>query len=173
MRLTLIAFAALIYAGGAAAKVIDSQPNGFEVTETVAIGAPADKVWEGLGQIGNWWDSDHTFSGAATNLSIDLKAGGCFCEAIPGGGSVSHMLVVYAHPDTVVRLFGALGPLQSTGASGHLSWTLKETTGHGTIVTVTYDVGGYAIGGLKKWAAPVDKVLGQQAERLKRYVERQ
>lgn len=170
MRLTLALLAVLATAGSAGAKVVDSQANGFEVSETVEIGAPTGKVWNALGQIGSWWDSEHTFSGNASNLSIDLKPGGCFCEILPGGG-VSHMLVVYARPDSVVRLSGALGPLQSTGASGHMTWTLKETAGHTTSFTLTYDVGGYAVGGLNKWAAPVDKVLGQQATRLKRFVE--
>jgi uncharacterized protein YndB with AHSA1/START domain len=170
MRLTLALLAVLATAGSAGAKVVDSQVNGFEVSESVEIGAPASKVWNALGQIGSWWNSEHTFSGNASNLSIDLKPGGCFCEILPGGG-VSHMLVVYARPDSVVRLSGALGPLQSTGASGHMTWTLKETAGQTTSFTLTYDVGGYAPGGLKKWAAPVDKVLGQQTTRLKRFVE--
>ena len=171
MRQTLCVLALLTAAGSVNAKVVDSQANGFEVSETVEIGAPAGKVWDALNQIGSWWDSEHSFSGNAKNMSIELKPGGCFCESLPGGGGVGHMMVAYVRPDTVVRLSGALGPLQSTGASGHMTWTLKETARHSTLFTLTYDVGGYAIGGLGKWAAPVDKVLGQQAARLKQYVE--
>jgi hypothetical protein len=37
---------------------------------------------------------------------------------------------------------------------------------------MTYDVGGYAKGGLAEtYAAPVDEVLGQQLARLKKAVE--
>jgi hypothetical protein len=36
---------------------------------------------------------------------------------------------------------------------------------------LTYDFGGYAKGGMDKWAAPVDQVLGAQLDSLKRYVE--
>jgi hypothetical protein len=80
------------------------------------------------------------------------------------------MQVVYVRPTEALRLAGALGPLQGTGADGHMTLALKETAGH-TVFTLTYDVGGYAKGGLASWAKPVDAVLGEQVARLKRYVE--
>ena len=44
--------------------------------------------------------------------------------------------------------------------------------GAATLVRFTYDVGGYAKGGLAEtWAAPVDQVLGGQLARLKKQVE--
>ncbi len=54
MRQTLCVLALLTAAGSVNAKVVDNQANGFEVSETVEIGAPADKVWDALGQIGSW-----------------------------------------------------------------------------------------------------------------------
>ena len=49
--------------------------------------------------------------------------------------------------------------------------TLKDAAGK-TDLVLTYDVGGYAKGGLAETlAAPVDKVLGEQVARLKKYVE--
>ena len=49
--------------------------------------------------------------------------------------------------------------------------TLKSA-GAGTDVVLTYDVGGYAKGGLAEtYAGPVDKVLGDQIARLKRVAE--
>jgi hypothetical protein len=70
-------------------------------------------------------------------------------------------------------MFGALGPLQFTGAAGHLGIALKPAAGGGgTEVVMTYDVGGYAKGGLAEtYAAPVDQVLGEQLARLKKAVE--
>jgi hypothetical protein len=80
------------------------------------------------------------------------------------------MTVVFADGHGL-RLFGGLGPLQSTGAAGHLGFALKAV-GATTELTATYDVGGYAKGGLAEtWAAPVDAVLGEQVARLKTYVE--
>ena len=170
MRIALFSIALLSLATVARAAVVDSQPGGFEVKETVDIGARAAKVWDALGEIGAWWKSEHTYSGDAKNLSLDLKLGGCFCERLPGGGGVQHMQVVYVRPSQIVRLAGGLGPLQGTGADGHMTLALKETADH-TALTLTYDVGGYAKGGLAGLAGPVDGVLGEQAARLKRYVE--
>ena len=71
-----------------------------------------------------------------------------------------------------LRLFGGLGPMQFTGAAGHLGFTLKDAGGGKTQISVTYDVGGYARGGLAdRLAAPVDMVLGEQVKRLAKYVE--
>jgi len=165
---TLAAVAAL--AGPAGAAVIDRQPNGFEVATTVHIDAPPAKVYAALVHIGRWWASAHSFSHDAANLSIDPVAGGCFCERLAGGGSVAFGRVIYVAPDALLRLQTALGPLQSTGADGHLTFALVAKDG-GTDLTETYDVGGYAKGGLDGWAATVDRVLGEQMARLKQFVE--
>ena len=170
MRVALFSIAILSLAATARAEVVDSQPGGFEVREIVDIDARAAKVWDALGEIGAWWQSAHTYSGDAKNLSLDLKLGGCFCERLPGGGGVQHLQVVYVRPSQVVRLAGGLGPLQGTGADGHMTLALQDSAGH-TAFTLTYDVGGYAKGGLAALAGPVDGVLSGQAARLKRYVE--
>ena len=80
------------------------------------------------------------------------------------------MRVVYVDPNKQIRFAGALGPLQTTGASGHMDWSLAEKGGV-TTLTWTYDVGGYSKGGLDTWAAPVDGVLREAMGRAKRYVE--
>ena len=156
--------------GAARAEVIDSQAGGFEVGHGVNIAAPPAKVWAALGHVGAWWDPRHSLSGDARNLTLDLKLGGCFCEALANGGGARHMSVVKVQPGAVVVLEGALGPLQDTGAMGHMTWTLRDMGGK-TRITVKYDVGGYIGGGVDKWAAPVDAVLTNQIERLKLYVE--
>lgn len=168
VALALTAVAALSSEAGA--EVVDAQANGFEVKRQAVLNAPADKVYAALIQPSAWWNKDHTWSGSAANLSLAAMSGGCFCEKLPNGGSVLHMTVVYAQPGQGLRLFGALGPLQMSGASGHLGWTLSEKDGKTTLVQ-TYDVGGYMKGGLDKLAPVVDQVLGEQFERLKLYVE--
>ena len=171
MKHLLIAAAlALATATAAQAEVVDAQPNGFEVRRQAVLNAPADKVYAALIQPSAWWNKDHTWSGSPANLSLAAMSGGCFCEKLPNGGSVLHMTVVYAQPGQGLRLFGGLGPLQMSGASGHLSWTLAEKDGK-TTLTQTYDAGGYMKGGLDKIAPAVDGVLGEQFDRLKAYVE--
>ena len=170
MKLLIVAVAAAtLLAGAARAEVTDKSAAGFEVTEKATIAAPAARVYAALLTPAAWWNKDHSWSGSAANLSIDL-ATGCFCEKLPKG-FVRHMTVVFADGATTLRLFGGLGPMQFTGASGHLTFVLKPA-GDQTELTLTYDVGGYAKGGLaEKWAAPVDGVLGEAAGRLKKYVE--
>jgi hypothetical protein len=169
-RLIVVAAAAWLLAGAARAEVTDRSDAGFEVRQVATIAAPQAKVYAALLKPSLWWNSAHSFSGDAKNLTLD-PATGCFCETLPKGGIVRHMTVVYADGASQLRLEGALGPLQFTGASGHLGFALKEAAGQ-TTLTLTYDVGGYAKGGLaEKWAAPVDQVLGEQVTRLKRYAE--
>jgi len=163
-----VAVTALL-AGAAHAEVTDRSAAGFEITEKATIAAPAAKVYAALLTPGAWWNKTHSWSGNAANLSIDL-ANGCFCEKLPKG-FVRHMTVVFADGATTLRLFGGLGPMQFTGASGHMAFVLKPA-GDGTELTLTYDVGGYAKGGLAdNWAAPVDGVLGEAVGRLKKYLE--
>ena len=171
MRCPPLALAFMLVAGPAAAAVVDAQPGGFEVERTAAIAASPEKVYAALIQPGHWWTSEHTFSGDAHNLTVDPRAGGCWCETLKNGGSAQHMRVVYADPGKALRVLGGLGPLQALGVEGALTWTIKPALGGGVTLTQTYVVGGYAPGGLANLAAPVDGVLGLQLARLKAYVE--
>ena len=164
-----LAFAAVL-AAPATAEVKSVAANGFEVASAATIAAPPERVYAALGDIGRWWGPSHTFSRDASNLSIELKAGGCFCERLKDGGSVQHMTVVYAAPGVGLRLRGALGPLQVEGVDGALSWALKPAAG-GTAFTQSYVVGGYIRSGMQQWAPRVDRVLDEQLQRLKSYVE--
>jgi uncharacterized protein YndB with AHSA1/START domain len=152
-----------------AADVVDSSPHGFTSRNAAEIDARPLQVYAMLvDAVDLWWSPDHTFSGDAINLSIDAQAGGCFCEQLPGGGIVEHLTVVHASPGRLLRLRGALGPLQSTAVVGAMSWTLEPSNG-GTRVSVTYTVGGYVPGGLDAWGTAVDRVVGEQLERFARY----
>ena len=160
----------LAVADPAAAEVKSAAPNGFEVASTATISAPPDRVYAALGEVGHWWSPSHTFSKDAANLSLELRAGGCFCERLKDGGTVQHMQVVYAAPGAGLRLRGALGPLQTEGVDGTLSWSLKPADGS-TSVAQSYVVGGYIRAGMEQWAPRVDRVLDEQLQRLKAYVE--
>jgi hypothetical protein len=103
-------------------------------------------------------------------MTIDARAGGCFCEKLANGGSVQHMTVILAEPGKTLRMRGALGPLQEQAVVGTITWTLTEA-GPRTRVEMTYVVGGYMRGGLEPVAKIVDTVLGTQVQRLKQYIE--
>jgi uncharacterized protein YndB with AHSA1/START domain len=165
------ACAPLLLAGGnCTAEVVGVATNGFEVRETVHIAASADKVYAAMLLPAKWWSSDHTFSGSAANLTLEPRAGGCWCEALPGGGSAQHMQVVYVVPGKTLRLRGALGPFQGLGIEGAMTWSIKSGS-DGTDVSVSYAVGGYAKDGFDGLSKGADKVLGEQIQLLKKFTE--
>ncbi len=154
----------------AQAEVADSSAAGFTVKIAIPIAAPPAAVYNKLvHNIGDWWDSNHTFSGDAHNMSIEEKPMGCFCEKLPGGGAVRHLEVINFTPGQTLVLSGALGPLQSLAATGTMTIHVAPADG-GAKLTVTYSVLGYQPGGMAAWAAPVDMMLTDQFKRLKNYV---
>ncbi|MGD1043848.1 MAG: SRPBCC family protein [Bacteroidota bacterium] len=172
--LKIIFLFALILLGliPAAAEVKDSSAIGFTIQDTIIIAADPNDVYHSLvADVGHWWDSAHTFSGNASSLSIDDRAGGCFCEKLENGGSVRHLEVVFADPGKTLRMIGGLGPLQAMAVTGSMTWSLSKTD-TGTNIKVTYTVGGYRPGGLQKMAPLVDKVMFEQLKRLKEYMEK-
>lgn len=169
MKRTIAALATTFaIAGAAQAEVTDRSATGFQSVQKLTIAAPPQRVYDAILQVGNWWSSPHSYSGDAANLSIDL-AKGCFCEKLPKG-EVRHMEVLSYDGETSLILSGAMGPLVTTAAFGHMAFALKEVAGK-TELTLTYNVGGYAKGGFEAWADPVDGVLAEQTGRLKTYVE--
>ena len=162
---------AMLAATPAAAEVLDARPDGFEVSATAHVAAPPAKLYQALLEIGRWWDKAHTWSGSAANLKLEGRAGGCLCEALPNGGSVLHMTVVYADPGKQLRLRGALGPLQGLGVEGALTWSIKPAKDGGSDMVQSYAVGGYVKGGADALAQPVDAVLSGQLVRLKAFAE--
>jgi len=121
-------------------------------------------------RVGDWWASDHTYSGNSHNLTLEEKPMGCWCEKLPNGGSVKHMEVLFLMPGKRIVLGGGLGPLQSLGVTGSMTIELSAANG-GTKMDVSYAVSGYMPAGLDKLAAPVNGVLTEQLTRLKNYAE--
>jgi uncharacterized protein YndB with AHSA1/START domain len=156
---------------GSRAAVLDQQPNGFSIEETAHIAATPDAVYATLIHPEKWWNSSHTFSHDAANLSLDAKAGGCLCEALPGGGSVQHLIVVYADPaHTTLRLRGPMGPFQGLGVDGALTISLKTDNG-GTALVLDNNYGGYIKGGWGQWPAAADAMMTDLVAHLKTFAE--
>ena len=166
-----LAIVSVMLAAPARGEVVETNAAGFSVRNAATINAPPATVYATLtDKVGGWWDPAHTFSHDARNLSVDAKPGGCFCERLPDGGGVQHMSVVYASPGKLLRLNGAIGPLQEAALAGTMTWTLVPA-GDGTQVEMTYTVGGFRIGGFRDMPTIVDGVLRGQLARLKAFVE--
>lgn len=158
---------ALVGAAGTASAAVKSAAEGrLELESSVVVNASPDKVYAAIGQIGSWWDPAHSYGG---KMTMELKPGGCFCEAVPGGG-VKHGEVVMALPGKFVRLSAPLGPMQDWGVSAAMTFELKPAEGGKTTVVMGYKASGFSAGQLQ--AAPgIDGVVGGQLGRLKTFVE--
>lgn len=159
----------------AAAKVTEVSERGFVVRHMAEVPVGEAETWDTLLKISDWWDSEHTWSGSAANMSIDPRAGGCFCEVLPDPespraaprGGVEHMRIVYVERPRALRMVGALGPLQADAANGTMTIHLKPAeSGKGTRILLEYTVGGYVRTPFEKLAPAVDGVLGGQVKRL-------
>lgn len=170
-RIMKRSFAALFLfcAISAQAKVVDSSASSLAIKHTFTVSATPAKAWASLVDVGKWWGSDHTYSGNAANMHLDARPGGCWCETLPNGGGVQHMSVVFAGPNERLTLTGALGPMQTTGATGAMNFALAKK-GDGTEVAFTYNVGGYFPGGFTAAAEIIDHVIVEQLERLERLI---
>jgi uncharacterized protein YndB with AHSA1/START domain len=154
----------------AAAEVVSVAGNGFEVRETAHTAAPPDKVYAAILAPARWWSSEHTFSASASNLTLDARVGGCWCETLPQGGSVEHLRVIYLAPGKTLRLRGALGPFQAFAVDGVMTLSVKGVAG-GTDISLTYALSGYIKDGFDELSKAADQVLGEQVGRLGKLVD--
>lgn len=171
-RFTTVLFAFCV-APAVTAEVTHLDDHGFVSQHSLLLNTSPTRAYQALTtDIAQWWDAEHSYSGQAENFSLDAKAGGCFCEKLPNGGSVEHMRVAFADPGKRLRLLGGLGPLQEMAVSGSMDFILQAEGENKTRLTYRYSVGGYLPGGLKPLANPVDQVQLGQLTRLQAYVDK-
>lgn len=170
----VLAALALGFAVPAPAEVVARADSGFVIRHLAEVTATPENAWKALVSPADWWNAEHSFSGDAKNLSIDPRAGGCFCEVLPGEGEkgwlnprggVEHMRVVFVEQNKALRMMGGLGPLQSEGLHATLTVTLKPVDG-GTRLMWEYVVGGYMRYKPEQIVPAVDKMIGDQLVRL-------
>jgi len=158
----------------ALAEVVDIDDSGFVTRDMAIVSATPKAVWLALISPARWWNSAHTWSADAANLTLKPQAGGCFCEKIPENpdpsvitleGSVEHMRVIQAFPEKVLRMRGGLGPLQSEAATGVLTIVMSEVD-EGTQIVWEYAVGGRMRYEIPMIAKAVDGVMTQQLDGL-------
>jgi hypothetical protein len=157
------------------AEVVETSPDHFVTRDSVTVKASPKAAWLALIDPAAWWDSAHTWSGSSANLTLAPQGGGCFCERLPEddtanevglAGSAQHMVVVMAEPMKVLRMRGALGPLQSEPVDGVLTITLQSVPGAATKLVMEYVVAGHMRYPVEKISASVDGVMSQQLGHL-------
>ena len=158
------------------AEVKAASDTGFNSVHMATVDATPEEIWKRLLTPKDYWNKAHSWSGSTAGFYIDAQANGCFCELIQeadaGGalktvGSVEHMRVIFAQPGKVLRLQGALGPLQSEAVMGTLTVAMEPAKDNaGTRVSFSYVVGGYMRYKVSEIAPAVDKVLGEQFKNM-------
>jgi len=170
----ILGMAAASFMTAANAEVTNTADNGFTVQHQAVIAGDNEAVWKAMIAPSRYWNPDHSWSGNAENFYLVPQAGGCFCELIrttsddnikSSEGSVQHMRVIYARNNKMLRLSGALGPLQGEAVTGTLTMLLQPQ-GNSTVVRFTYKVGGYMEFPVDQIAPAVDGVIGEQLARL-------
>jgi uncharacterized protein YndB with AHSA1/START domain len=164
-------FLALLLAPAAHAEVTSVSPTSFVSSFRQEVKAAPAQAFEAIAKLPQWWNPQHSYSGKSANLRFAMKAGDCFCEDWDGGSSIEHARVLLVMRDKhLVRLDGALGPLQELGVNGIL--TLSAGTADGkNFVRMVYRVTGPADAGLEKLAPVVDRVMGEQFARWSRFMD--
>lgn len=167
MRIAIL-LPALLMATPAPAAVLSASDNGFEVQHSANLVIAQPQAYAAFGQVGRWWSKDHSYSGDAARMTLQLRPGGCFCESIEGGGGVEHMRIAYLQPGERIVLTGSLGPLLYEATSGVMDVKFERIAG-GTRVTMNYRAAGFAKGGAAAMAPLVDQVLGEQMKRYRTF----
>jgi hypothetical protein len=158
------------------ADVKAASDSGFNIIHVATVNATPDEIWKRLLAPKDYWNKAHSWSGSSTGFYIDAQANGCFCELfqqtdangkLTTVGSVEHMRVIFAQPGKVLRMQGALGPLQSEAVLGTLTVAMEPVKdAAATKVSFSYVVGGYMRYKVSEIAPAVDKVLGEQFKNM-------
>lgn len=150
----------------AAAEVKSATPDAMLMEFRGTIPLPREQAWARALAIPAWWSDGHTWSADASNMTLDARAGGCWCESW-ADGQVEHGRVLALMNGSLLRLQASLGPLQEMAVSGVLLISLARSDTEGaTDVMMTYRVNGVASSGLDALAPVVDGVMAEQFARL-------
>lgn len=148
----------------ARADIVSSSESHFVLRHEATSSLTAPELWARLVKPASWWHPDHTYSGSAGNLSLDVTAGGLWREEWDTG-SVTHGEVVYVQSGKVLRLNAPFGPLQSLGA--YTIWTITiAATETGSSVTFDEVSNGPTTADMTEMAKAVDFVKGEAIRRL-------
>ncbi|MFK8031917.1 MAG: hypothetical protein AB8G18_16925 [Gammaproteobacteria bacterium] len=146
------------------ADIITSSDTHYVLRHQVASEYSAEELWQRLIKPSTWWHPDHTYSGDAKNLSLDLTAGGLWKEEW-SDGSVEHGRVMLVQAGKVLRMEAPFGPLQGVGA--YVVWTITVTPAkEGAMVIFDETATGPKGAGLENLAQAVDGVKEQAIQRL-------
>lgn len=168
--LAALSLALASIAAPACAEVAAAAPGGFLIQAETIVAADPGQAWRTLTRPQLWWNGAHTYSGDAGNLSLQPRAGGCWCERWGRGQSVEHarvVMVTQGERVRTLRMVGALGPLQAMTTTGIMTFTVTPDD-QGAKITLEYRAAGDPNLNFDQLAPLVDNVLMEQFGRFGR-----
>ncbi|HEV7229618.1 hypothetical protein [Brevundimonas sp.] len=167
MRAILIAVAAsFAFAAPAAAEIVSRSENGFTLKFVSSTDIDPADIPTALEDVALWWDGDHSYTGDAANLSLDLSPGGCWCEKMPDGTAFDHGRTVSVAADRI-KFSAPFGPLRGKATTADLIVTWPGAN-RGWDVTWTMVVEGPGVGAM---ADAVHGVMEAGFQRWVRFLE--
>ena len=164
LRLSLVACLSVLFSGAATADVIEASPDHFVLRQEATSSLSPQEMWQRLINPATWWHPEHSYSGNADNLTLDVQAGGLWKEEWDGG-SVTHGEVIFVNPGVQLRLDAPFGPLQAIGAK--TIWTITiSAEGEGSRVVFDEISHGVPSSKLDELAPAVDFVKTEAIRRL-------
>lgn len=146
----------VIFAKSSSAEVLKATPSHFSLSISENSTLTPEQVWKKLIEPKTWWHSDHTYSGKAENLTLELKAGGNWREDW-AGGSVLHGTIINIQTNKMLRLEAPFGPLQEKAIKA--IWTISlMKINTGTTIKFEFVANGDANSELDKLAEAVNYV---------------
>ena len=163
MRKLLIAVVAVLAAASpAAAEIVSRSENAVTMRFAAPTRIDGVRASGSLEALPLWWDGDHSYTGDAANLSLDLAPGGCWCERMPDGTDFDHGRTVSAE-DGRILFHAPFGPLRGKATRADLTVAWAETG-----VTWTFVIEGPGVGAM---ADPVHGVMEAGFQRWVRFLE--
>jgi len=146
------------------AEVVSSSADHYILNHTAVSPLSPDELWLRLVEPASWWHPDHTYSGDASNLSLQPSAGGHWREQW-GNNSVLHGVVLNIDKGKLLRLDAPFGPLQELAVK--VIWTITiEADGSGSKVMFDEVANGVSNSKLDELARAVDFVKQEAITRL-------
>ena len=162
--LLAVALAGFLALATARADIVDASDAHYVLRHEARSTLAPDALWQRLVVPASWWHPEHTYSGDAGNLSLDVRAGGLWLERWDGG-SVVHGSILYLEDGKTLRLYAPFGPLQGLGV--YTVWTITiSADGTGSKVVFDEISSGAPSADLDELAKAVDYVKTEAITRL-------
>lgn len=149
------------------AEVVAASKEHFTLKLEATSDLSPQETWARLIEPAQWWQSDHTYSGDAANLSLEAIAGGFWREDWDGG-SVWHGTVLQAKPNETLVLSAPFGPLQGLAVTSVWTISLSPIETGGTRIRFDHVTNGTSASNLQDLAPAVDFVKGEALKSLAR-----